>query len=160
MNTRKLKFNRRPSRLYIYRGEIVWTAVTLLYLLFIFSNSMRPAVQSSAQSQGLLGIIERLFPFVIHKLGLTEHLLRKTAHFGEYLILGLLLAQTVRAYGFFLDHQLWLVPLAGFLMASADEGIQLFTEGRSAQFSDVMLDLCGVAVGLLVWRLFQLFWNR
>ena len=148
---------RTCSGLCRYKKEIFWTALTLLYLLFIYSKSMRPAVESSNQSQGLLKMIEKAFPFIVHTLGLTEHVLRKMAHFGEYLILGMLLAQTVKVYGFFLVGQLWLVPLSGFLMASVDEGIQLFTEGRSCQLSDVMLDLCGVITGLLIWRFIRFF---
>lgn len=144
-------------RLGKHKREVLWTVLTLLYLLFIYSNSMRPAAESSGQSQGLLKMIERVFPFAVHTLGLTEHVLRKMAHFGEYLILGLLLAQTAEAYGFLRVRQLWAVPLSGFLMASVDEGIQLFVDGRSGQFSDVLLDLCGVAAGLFVWNIFRLF---
>lgn len=151
---------RNRSRMHKYNKKIFWTALTLLYLLFIYSNSMRPAVESSNQSQGLLRMIEKAFPFIVHTLGLTEHILRKMAHFGEYMILGMLLAQTVRAYGVFPVRQLWLVPPAGFLMASVDEGIQLFTEGRSGQISDVLLDLCGVVAGLLIWRIITLTFHR
>lgn len=139
------------------KKKIFWTVLTLFYLLLIYSNSMRTAPESTIQSQGLLGLIEKLFPFIIHNLGLTEHILRKMAHFGEYLVLGMLLAQTVKTYGFLVRGQFWIVLISGFLMAAADEGIQLFTEGRSGQFSDVMLDLCGVMTGLFVWRLIKLF---
>ena len=145
----------RPLRSSSYKKQIFWTALTLFYLLFIYSNSMRTAPESTVQSQGLLGLIEKIFPFVIRHLGLTEHILRKMAHFGEYLVLGMLLAQTVKTYGYLRLRQFWIVLAGGFLMAAADEGIQLFTEGRSGQFSDVMLDLCGVMAGLFVWRLIE-----
>lgn len=141
----------------MYKKKLFWTALTLFYLLFIFSNSMRAAPESSVQSQGLLRLIEKCVPFVVHNLGLSEHILRKMAHFGEYLVLGLLLAQTVKVYGFFQIRQFWIVLSAGFLMAAADEGIQLFMEGRSGQFSDVMLDLSGVITGLFVWRMINFF---
>lgn len=139
------------------RKKFFWTALTLIYLLFIYSNSMRTAPESTIQSQGILELIEMFFPFIIHNLGLTEHILRKMAHFGEYLVLGMLLAQTVKTYGFLRLRQFWIVLISGFLMAAADEGIQLFTEGRSGQFSDVMLDLCGVMAGLFMWRLIKYF---
>lgn len=136
--------------------KIFWTVLTLLYLLLIYSNSMRTAPESTIQSRGFLGLIEKFFPFAVYNLGLTEHILRKMAHFGEYLVLGMLLAQTVRVYGFFQFRQFGMVLLSGFLMAAADEGIQLFVEGRSGQFSDVMLDLCGVAAGCFVWFVIRL----
>lgn len=144
----------------MYKKKIFWTALTLLYLLLIYSNSMRTAPESTIQSQGLLGLIEKFLPFVVRNLGLTEHILRKMAHFGEYLVLGILLTQTVKTYGFSQLGQFWIVLISGFLMSAADEGIQLFIEGRSGQFSDVMLDLCGVMTGLLVWRLIKFFQTK
>ncbi len=144
---------RKGGRMLERKKKLFWTALTLLYLMFIYSNSMRTAPESAIQSRGFLRLIEKLFPFMIYNLGLTEHILRKTAHYGEYLVLGVLLAQVIKTYGFLRMRQFWTVLISGFLMAAGDEGIQLFTEGRSGQFSDVMLDLCGVITGLSVWRL-------
>ena len=44
----------------------------------------------------------------------------------------------------------WLLWLwgAGALCAAADEGIQLFAPGRAARVSDILLDSCGMLVGL------------
>lgn len=142
------------------KNKLFWTALTLLYLVFIYSNSMRTASESAIQSRSFLGLIEKFFPFLVHSLGLTEHILRKMAHYGEYLVLGVLLAQMVKTYGFFQMRQFWTVLLSGFLIAAGDEGIQLLTEGRSGQFSDVMLDLCGVMTGLYIWRLIKFFGKR
>lgn len=95
-----------------------------------------PAVQSKAESGGLLSVVAQWVPFM------TEHLLRKLAHFGEFGILGLLLSQC-----------LWkncAYPLlAGLLCALSDETIQLFVQGRSGQVSDVWVDFSGVVCAVL-----------
>ena len=150
---RKLRMYKEPSALFLYRREILWTALTLAWLFFIYSNSMKTASQSSDQSQLVLRVVEQISETIGIGTGITEHLIRKTAHFVEYMVLGLLLSQTVRAWGFFASSQLWIVPLAGFFMAAADETIQLFREGRSGQFTDVLLDLAGVIAGLALIRL-------
>ena len=50
-------------------------------LVFIFGNSLQPRAQSSEQSMGVLAaltaVLERLFGYG----GLTEHAVRKLAHF-------------------------------------------------------------------------------
>ena len=157
---KKMRLYKEPSPLYLYRKEIIWTMLTLAWLLFIYSNSMKTAGQSSAQSQLVLRVVERISAAAHVETGVTEHLIRKTAHFAEYMVLGMLMTQTVRAWGVFLSHQLWIVPLSGFLMASADEIIQLFFDGRSGQFTDVLLDFAGVAAGLAFCQLLHHVINR
>ncbi len=45
--------------------------------------------------------------------------------------------------------------LAGVLTALTDETIQLFSEGRSSQVTDVWLDSAGVLVGILIALVFM-----
>ena len=49
--------------------------------------------------------------------------------------------------------ELFLVLCWGVCVGAVDEGIQIFSPGRSAQVSDVVLDTCGVLAGALVLRL-------
>ncbi len=148
------------------------TLLAIAYVGFIFSNSMAPADESSRQSGAVMTMLLKL----LGSLGLeggwvTEHLIRKTAHFAEYAVLGVLLWNCLGAYGAGdgasrgkpenaaltgeslaevkkrtrqrLLCQGWL----GTLIPLADETIQLFTEGRSGQLSDVWLDMAGVLSG-------------
>lgn len=115
-----------------------WQLAGILWLLLIFVQSAMPAEASQAESGGLLYLLTQVFPF------LTEHMLRKLAHFGEFAILGVLLGQSL--------HPSYLRTLfAGLLCALCDETIQLFVAGRSSQVSDVWVDFAGVlaAAGLL-----------
>jgi len=132
----------------------IWTFLVIIYIAFIFSNSMTPADESSRQSGAVMAVVLRL----VDVLGLegswvTEHLIRKAAHFAEYTLLGVLLWNCLGAYRWKngavtgkLLCQSWL----GTMIPLMDETIQLFTEGRSGQISDVWLDMSGVLAGTCV----------
>jgi VanZ family protein len=79
---------------------------------------------------------------------LTDHIVRKAAHFTEYLILGLLGTATVRPWAG--QAQAMREALLGVLVPLVDETIQLFVPGRSGQISDVWLDVTGFVCGFLL----------
>lgn len=82
-------------------------------------------------------------------LWLTEHIIRKTAHFAEYAVLGGL---TARAYGLYGRHRICNrdALMLIFMVPFVDETIQIFVAGRSGQISDVWLDMSGAAVGMAI----------
>ena len=126
----------------------IWTLLVLLYVGFIFSNSMTPATESSRQSGAVLALVlDWLRAVGMDGAWVTEHLIRKTAHFVEYAFLGVLLWECLKAHRlerrFGVILQAWL----GTMIPLVDETIQLFTVGRSGQVSDVWLDMAGVAAG-------------
>jgi len=132
-------------------SSIIWTLIVILYIGFIFHNSLTPAVESSKQSGATLSVSLTIF----HALGikgewLTEHLIRKMAHFGEYALLGVFLWKCLQSYEFpkkfWFMVQVWLITVLPLI----DETLQLFTEGRSGQISDVWLDILGAVAGSLL----------
>ena len=138
-----------------------WTALTGLYILFIFSNSLKTSDLSSADSGHVLLIVKNL----LTSLGmggkwLTEHIIRKAGHFTEYTGLGLILYKCVRSYGFGRERRFYLLLLSGFMVPFLDETIQLFVAGRSGQISDVWLDCSGVAAGSLIAALLFFIFKR
>lgn len=87
----------------------------------------------------------------------VDHAVRKTAHFTEYAVLGLLLVGAGSGVcGFWEMFRLWIM---GSGYAAADEFHQLFVPGRSGQISDVFLDsagvFCGVLCGFLILRAYR-----
>lgn len=76
-------------------------------------------------------------------LGGWDLVLRKLAHVGEYALLGALLLRAL--------HR----PLPAFALgvayAASDELHQHFVAGRHAAPLDVLIDTCGVAIGLAIW---------
>lgn len=136
--------NRRASR--------ILTACAGAWLLVIWGQSCMPAVHSGAESGALLTVVQRLLPHM------TDHILRKCAHFGEYALLGVFAAAALRTGA----HFSWPAALLpGTLAALCDETIQLFVPGRSGQITDVWLDTAGYLTGaLLTLLLFRLCRKR
>ena len=116
-------------------GRRFWWVLCALWLAVIFLHSLMSAERSAAESGSLLAWLRGLFP------ALTEHALRKLAHFSEFAVLGLLLAQCLRA-------RITRPLLAGVLCALADETVQLFVSGRSGEVRDVWIDFSGVAAAV------------
>ncbi len=134
----------------------VLCAADVLWLGFIFSQSMRTAPESSVYSSRLTLFLQWLLQ-TEQSVAELEIVVRKAAHFTEFFLLGALAAATVAVFvlpekPLLCFHWNVHAALAGLLPALCDETIQLFYEGRSAQVSDVWLDwsgyLCGLAVCL------------
>lgn len=131
-----------------FHKTCLWTVLTALYVGFIFSNSMKPAAISSEDSGTALRLLQNfLAAGGIDSGGITEHLIRKSAHFAEYAVLGSLLFCCFKAYGLPFGRRMSLQVILGFFVPFADETIQLFVPGRSGQLSDVWLDCAGAAFG-------------
>ena len=134
--------------------------LTVLIMLFIFCQSALPA-EASKQESGL--IVSRLAQWLQADEDLISFVVRKGAHFLEYLVLGISLFWTVRdlriKHGRVPDGlagRAVLVPwVVGVLYAVTDEVHQYFVPGRSCELRDVLIDACGVAAGVAVvwvWR--------
>lgn len=137
---------------WLLTARILFPVALIATVAFIFSNSMAVAEVSNQASGG----VREWLRAVLGRIGLqgaanllTDHLVRKLAHFAEYMLLGFWLMLCLRVYTRrFIRHISWPV-LFGLLTALADETIQLFSEGRSGQISDVWLDFGGMLAGLL-----------
>lgn len=150
MNTTIEKRKKREP--WLWAGRVLFTLGVIATVVFIFSNSAQAAEVSGAASGRVLAWLQSLltrigFPGLAQRL--TDHILRKLAHFAEYTLLGFWLMLCLRVYTRrFVRHISWPV-LFGLLVALIDETIQLFSEGRSSQLTDVWLDFSGVMAGLL-----------
>ncbi len=115
----------------------------VLTLLFIWTNSFLSAGMSSRASGYFTRIMTPLLELVFGRGNVTEHLVRKLAHFTEYAFFGLWLALWMKAD----DRKALYALLAGFVTAFIDETIQMFT-GRGPSIKDVWIDLFGVTAGI------------
>ena len=133
-------------------GRVVFTLALAGCIWFIFSNSMAVAQVSSASSGRVLtllqGALRRLgHPALAQRL--TQYVVRKMAHFCEYLLEGFLLMLCMRVYSRHPLGHITMPMLGGVLTALTDETIQLYSPGRSSQVTDVWLDSVGVLAGIL-----------
>jgi VanZ family protein len=78
----------------------------------------------------------------------------QAGHFGEYLVLGLLLARFLATAGRRWPAALVMFGawLAASLYGASDEWHQSFVPGRDANLVDVYTDSAGAFVGVLLWR--------
>ena len=63
----------------------IWQAVLILYIAFIFSNSLMAKIHALLGAIGMRDVS-----------WLTEHLIRKGAHFTEYTLMGILLFRSMK----------------------------------------------------------------
>lgn len=133
------------------RSRVIWLTLSVVCVFLIWGNSLQPAAQSSHSSNWVTESLQKIAAVLFgNGKWITTHLVRKTAHFVEYALLGALFCKTWSVFIERKAHAVWASLLSAFLVASADETIQLFVEGRSGQISDVLLDFCGAFFGCLL----------
>ena len=129
--------------------RVIFTFALIACIAFIFRNSLETGAQSSMRSQELMALFNELLGKV-HLGPLSEHTIRKLAHFAEFTMEGFLLMLCLRVYtSHFVRHMSWPL-LGGMTTALTDETIQRFIPNRTSAVTDVWIDMAGVVCGLFV----------
>ena len=128
--------------------KIIFIILTLLWMIVIFSFSAKTASDSTVES---MFITTRLIKLFINNppqnlLDITETVVRKTAHFTEYAILGILMYNLFRSFNVSAKKSFFAVAVC-FLYAVSDEIHQYFVPGRACRFLDMLIDTAGSAFG-------------
>ena len=76
-------------------------------------------------------------------------IVRKTAHFTEYFILGLILILYLQTKEKLTTKYIILAIIFCVLYATSDEIHQLFVDGRSCKIMDILIDTCGSSLAIL-----------
>ena len=139
--------------------QILTTVLTVAVMVFIFIFSTEDA-ESSDQTSGIISrqVIPFVYPDYEQKspeerkicYDNVQHIVRKTAHFTEYMILGLLIRLCLESWFGRRKRLLTASWAAGTIYAGTDELHQLLIDGRSGQWTDVLLDSGGVMTGVLI----------
>lgn len=122
--------------------------MTAVLIAFIWGNSLQDATHSSVESRWVLDLVQSMFSVIPGISHVTMYEIRKAAHVTEYMALGFFLSLDLSALnrrGRARD-----VVALGVLIACIDETLQLFSFGRSGQLTDVVIDTCGVILGVAV----------
>lgn len=132
---------------------IILIIMTLCVVAFIFMHSLTPATLSAEESGAVTDWLSKLLPFQ-----LTDHIVRKLAHFTEYSVLGFVTSFTV--YSFFKKPTggIFIKLFFTIFTAVIDETIQLNISGRSGQVTDVLLDFSGAVTGIIISTLLILIY--
>ncbi len=134
-----------------YLFRVIMLLLTAALIAFAFIHSSMPADISEGESEGVLMFLQNIFKAIGISAELTDHIVRKAAHFIEYTAIGIMLMNT--AYSFNRSRPHVYYPhmfFAGLFVAVVDEAIQLNVAGRSGQITDVLLDFSGIIAGTLV----------
>ena len=165
---------------------VISAAAVLVFCGFIFYMSAQPAEDSDIMS---LGIVYRIISFIVpgyenmpyadqvYWQSNLNHIVRKAAHFTEYAVLGMLVANLLWRIARMKAEQagewaerpaaasstpmeqnhktrilqvgLWSWVLAT-AYAATDEIHQMFVPGRAGMITDVLLDSAGVLTGIIL----------
>lgn len=124
--------------------QIIFAVLSLACMVLIFCFSADNAEESTEKSDFFVKILESLPIAVRDNL---SFIVRKTAHFSVYALLGFLVS------GAFSGKQKFYTLSICFLYACTDEIHQYFVVGRSCRFQDVMIDTTGAFSGILIFML-------
>lgn len=128
-----------------------------IWMAFIFSMSSQNSETSSNTSGGTIRIILSLVPkFAEQSEEVQEHIIenlqfvvRKSAHFIAYMILGILLILLLLQFSNINKKPQIALTLCVFY-AISDEFHQFFVPGRSCQVRDVLIDSLGSLTGIVL----------
>jgi VanZ family protein len=131
----------------------IFLILTILMTLTIWINSVLPASISSEQSGFIVGIAQSVFLFlnINLSLDLLSLMIRKYAHFSQFFLLGIFWFQYLYRVLNSKHKVHWYALLLCLLTAIIDESIQLFSEGRAFQFTDILIDLFGSTMAILAF---------
>jgi len=76
----------------------------------------------------------------------SRFLIRKTAHFILYFILGIFVYITFNSYGL-TNRIVFYSILFAFIYSTSDEFHQLFSDGRTFKILDISIDIIGASLG-------------
>ena len=133
---------------------IIFLVASILWALFIFSNSLQTGESSGEMSGSVTEAINKLLGAISPSLEVTHRFVRKAAHFCEFGVLSTLVSFAL--YFFFAKsdkRELWCllaIPISA-LVAACDETIQLFVDGRGGSVVDVMIDTSGACAAALIF---------
>ena len=132
----------------------------ILWMIIIFSFSSADANKSTGTSDKVITtMIEIKDKITDQETPVSEKeiivknssfYVRKIAHITEYLILGLLMFNTLKQFNIL---NIYYAIILCVLYSCTDEFHQLFINGRSGSFRDVLIDTIGILLGTYLYKI-------
>ncbi|MBR2843232.1 MAG: VanZ family protein [Lachnospiraceae bacterium] len=128
--------------------KIFHIVITIAIMVFIFIQSALTADLSMHESNV---IVQWLSSFLHVQPETLSFIVRKCAHFLEYLILGISMFVSVCDLS---RWKRWKNTILAFFISAAyaatDELHQMFVQGRSCEVRDILIDSLGALLGLMI----------
>jgi len=121
--------------------------LVIIWMIFIFMMSAFSATESGSQSYLIAAFVGKLFH--IKNITLLIFIIRKLAHFTEFLILGILVSNWLKNY----NKKLCLSVFICTIYAISDEVHQIFVPGRSCEVRDMLIDVLGAIIGIFIFTI-------
>ncbi|MCI1478564.1 MAG: VanZ family protein [Clostridium beijerinckii] len=138
------------------KRKIIYWFLLIVWIIGIFIMSNQPAQISDSQSEGVINILSAIGINMNGIFGqLTNFIVRKCAHFLEYMVLSLLAFNVFKLY-FNIRRVIFVTVVFVFFYACSDEIHQLFVLGREGAFRDVIIDTVG-GITLILINLFRMY---
>lgn len=123
--------------------------ITIMIIIFIFSHDSGSI--STIKSNILVNGFYNIFNFNINRRLLTK-IIRKSAHISLYALLGF----SVSNYLIDFNKKIYINSILFILIYSiSDEVHQLFIPNRSGSIIDILIDLIGGIIGIILWRIYE-----
>lgn len=123
--------------------------ITIMVIIFIFSHDSGST--STIKSNILVDGFYNIFNFNINRRLLTK-IIRKSAHISLYALLGF----SVSNYLIDFNKKIYINSILFILIYSiSDEVHQLFIPNRSGSIIDILIDLIGGIIGIILWRIYE-----
>ena len=143
----------------VNKRQIIYFVLIIIWMIIVFAFSNESAERSSKTSGGITEKVVEVITKENRKVTQSqrdtiETIIRKSAHFGLYLIGGFLTVNfisTTKAQG----KSIFIYSIIfTFCYAISDEVHQLIVPGRSGEIRDVLIDTAGASTGtVLFWMI-------
>lgn len=142
---------------FLFLSKIIFAILSIICMAVIFNFSREDSDKSSATSGKITNTTVHI---AVHNydqlpkkkqtsiMAKATHIVRKSAHFSLYAVLGFLTSLTVGKRKLISLKSLGIIIFC-FLYAVSDEIHQYFVPGRSCEFRDMMIDTSGAFTGML-----------
>lgn len=130
--------------------RIISTAVTIAIIGFIFFQSMKPADISSNESGRVVALLNSITEFLGLGQPFEQGFVRTCAHFTEFAVLGVSLLIMFNTYLKKPNKCFLFSVVSSALIALCDETLQIFSDGRTFQLKDILIDSLGALCGSLI----------
>lgn len=162
----------KKHQIKLWAVRVILIALIVLWMSTIFGFSAENGTQSQSLSDKITIRVINLLNADYDCMSIAQQqeyfstisfFVRKTGHFGEYAILGILIVMFIMTFERIRSLKrvgmlpILITTLVGMIYAATDEIHQGFVDGRSPKVMDVCIDTAGSFVGAVFFVILWLF---